>query len=60
MAKNISLRGNLDSLANISPQLAGVLENLIFNGSCDKKSILVTRNQFLSQEIISCELISFG
>ena len=49
---------------------SGALLNLIFNGSrgfiaqeinsCHKKSIFVKRNQFLSQEIISCKLPSFG
>ena len=49
VAKNISLRGNLDSLADISPEIVWFMGQLGLY-----KSILVTRNHFLSQEINSC------
>ena len=50
VVKNISLRGNLDSLANISPEIAW------FTGA--KKLILMTKSWFLWQEIHSCDMIS--
>ena len=54
VAKNISLRGNLDSLADISPKIAW------FTGQLGLyKSILVTRNHLLSQEINSCHKKTF-
>ena len=63
VAKNISLCGNLDSLADILPEIAWFMGQLGLTKnwflwqdihSCRKKSILVARNQFLSQEINSC------
>ena len=54
VAKNISLHGNLESLADISPEIEW------FTGQLGLyKSILFTRNQFLSQEINSCHNKSF-
>ena len=56
--KNILLCGNLTSSANISPEI--VIDSNYYRfyekiDACDKKSIIVTKNQFLTQEINCCQ-----